>query len=62
MINGARRFEHVLDLEQAFTVVYRDQRGCGRPLRKRQHQSRPPPGAKRRNRRACGLLPAGVFK
>ena len=29
MINEARRFEHVLGLEQAFTVVYRDQRGCG---------------------------------
>jgi pimeloyl-ACP methyl ester carboxylesterase len=29
MINEARRFEHVLGLEQAFTVVYWDQRGCG---------------------------------
>jgi len=33
MINEARRFEHVLGLEQAFTVVYWDQRGCGRSLR-----------------------------
>jgi hypothetical protein len=29
MINETRRFEHVLGLEQAFTVVYWDQRGCG---------------------------------
>jgi pimeloyl-ACP methyl ester carboxylesterase len=29
MINEARRFEHLLGLEQAFTVVYWDQRGCG---------------------------------
>ena len=29
MINEARRFEHVLGLEQAFTVIYWDQRGCG---------------------------------
>jgi pimeloyl-ACP methyl ester carboxylesterase len=36
MINEARRFEHVLGLEQAFTVVYWDQRGCGRSLRRRQ--------------------------
>jgi pimeloyl-ACP methyl ester carboxylesterase len=33
MINEARRFEHVLRLEQAFTVAYWDQRGCGRSLR-----------------------------
>jgi len=32
MINEARRFGHVLGLEQAFTVVYWDQRGCGRSL------------------------------
>lgn len=36
MINEARRFEHLLGLEQAFTVVYWDQRGCGRSLRKQQ--------------------------
>jgi pimeloyl-ACP methyl ester carboxylesterase len=33
MINEARRFERLLRLEQAFTVVYWDQRGCGRSLR-----------------------------
>jgi pimeloyl-ACP methyl ester carboxylesterase len=33
MINEARRFEHVLGLEQSFTVIYWDQRGCGRSLR-----------------------------
>jgi pimeloyl-ACP methyl ester carboxylesterase len=33
MMNEARRFEHLLGLEQAFTVVYWDQRGCGRSLR-----------------------------
>jgi pimeloyl-ACP methyl ester carboxylesterase len=35
MINEARRFEHLLGLEQVFTVVYWDQRGCGRSLRGR---------------------------
>src|SRR4029077_7613259 len=35
MINEARRFGHVLGLEQAFTVIYWDQRGCGRSLRRR---------------------------
>jgi pimeloyl-ACP methyl ester carboxylesterase len=35
MINEARRFEHLLGLEQSFTVVYWDQRGCGRSLRER---------------------------
>jgi pimeloyl-ACP methyl ester carboxylesterase len=35
MINEARRFARVLDLEEAFTVVYWDQRGCGRSLRGR---------------------------
>jgi pimeloyl-ACP methyl ester carboxylesterase len=33
MINEARRLEHLLGLEKAFTVVYWDQRGCGRSLR-----------------------------
>ena len=33
MINEARRFELLLGLEQVFTVVYWDQRGCGRSLR-----------------------------
>ena len=33
MINEARRFGHLLGLEQAFTVAYWDQRGCGRSLR-----------------------------
>ena len=35
MINEVRRFERVLDLERAFTVVYWDQRGCGLSLRGR---------------------------
>jgi pimeloyl-ACP methyl ester carboxylesterase len=33
MINETRRFERLLGLEQAFTVIYWDQRGCGRSLR-----------------------------
>ena len=33
MINEARRLEHLLRLEQHFTVIYWDQRGCGRSLR-----------------------------
>ena len=33
MMNEARRFQHVLGLEREFTVVYWDQRGCGRSLR-----------------------------
>jgi pimeloyl-ACP methyl ester carboxylesterase len=33
MINEARRFERRLGLEEVFTVVYWDQRGCGRSLR-----------------------------
>jgi pimeloyl-ACP methyl ester carboxylesterase len=39
MINEARRFEHLLGLEQIFTVVYWDQRGCGRSLRGREGQT-----------------------
>ena len=34
MMNEARRFEHLISLEQEFTVIYWDQRGCGRSLRK----------------------------
>ena len=33
MINEVRRFERALGLEEDFTVVYWDQRGCGRSLR-----------------------------
>ena len=33
MINEVRRFEQLLGLEKDFTVVYWDQRGCGRSLR-----------------------------
>jgi pimeloyl-ACP methyl ester carboxylesterase len=33
MINEVRRFERLLGLETEFTVVYWDQRGCGRSLR-----------------------------
>ena len=35
MINEARRFGRLLGLEQHFTVIYWDQRGCGRSLRGR---------------------------
>ena len=38
MMNEARRFEHLLGLEQEFTVVYWDQRGCGRSLRRAEEQ------------------------
>ena len=34
MINEVRRFEHLLGVEQDFTVIYWDQRGCGRSLRR----------------------------
>jgi proline iminopeptidase len=33
MINEVRRFDKILGLERDFTVVYWDQRGCGRSLR-----------------------------
>jgi pimeloyl-ACP methyl ester carboxylesterase len=33
MINEVRRFERLLGFEKDFTVVYWDQRGCGRSLR-----------------------------
>jgi len=39
MINETHRFEHLLGLERAFTVVYWDQRGCGRSLRDRESQA-----------------------
>ena len=39
MINEARRFGHLLGLEQAFTVIYWDQRGCGRSLRRREDRA-----------------------
>jgi pimeloyl-ACP methyl ester carboxylesterase len=35
MINEARRFGELLGLEHEFAVVYWDQRGCGRSLRRR---------------------------
>jgi pimeloyl-ACP methyl ester carboxylesterase len=38
MINETRRFDHLLSLEQAFTVIYWDQRGCGRSLRSMKDQ------------------------
>ncbi len=40
MINEVRRFERALGLEEDFTVVYWDQRGCGRSLRAPNTQAR----------------------
>ena len=37
MINEARRFGSLLSLEECFTVVYWDQRGCGLSLRNRRN-------------------------
>jgi len=39
MINEASRFGHLLGLERAFTVIYWDQRGCGRSLRRREDRA-----------------------
>ena len=39
MINEARRLGHLLGLEQAFTVIYWDQRGCGHSLRRREDRA-----------------------
>ena len=39
MINEARRFGCLLGLEKAFTVIYWDQRGCGRSLRRPQDRA-----------------------
>ena len=33
MINEVRTFERALSLEDGFTVIYWDQRACGRSLR-----------------------------
>ena len=41
IINDARRFERLLGLEQAFTVVYWDQRGTGLALRDRNAEITP---------------------
>jgi pimeloyl-ACP methyl ester carboxylesterase len=42
MLNEVRRFERLLGLEQHFTVVYWDQRGCGRSLRAADTQNTKP--------------------
>jgi pimeloyl-ACP methyl ester carboxylesterase len=39
MINEARHYSQLLGLEQRFVVVYWDQRGCGRSLRRRQDRT-----------------------
>ena len=39
MLNEARHFERTLGLEREFTVIYWDQRGCGRSLRDGRGQS-----------------------
>jgi pimeloyl-ACP methyl ester carboxylesterase len=39
MINEARRLQHLLGWERDFTVVYWDQRGCGRSRRRRQDRA-----------------------
>ena len=43
----AHRFGRLLGLEQAFTVIYWDQRGCGRSLRVREDPGRRQPGGDR---------------
>jgi proline iminopeptidase len=42
MLNEVRRFERLLGLESHFTVVYWDQRGCGRSLRSVDTLTAPP--------------------
>jgi proline iminopeptidase len=39
MLNEVSRFDRLLGLEEHFTVVYWDQRGCGRSLRRREDRS-----------------------
>jgi pimeloyl-ACP methyl ester carboxylesterase len=42
MLNEVRRFERLLGLENYFTVVYWDQRGCGRSLRAHNAETKGP--------------------